>query len=268
MQLAKNIMVKKVVTISKNKPVIDAVSTIAKHSISCIVVTAAKKPIGILTERDIVRDVLVAGLNPKKVTVNEVMNKDVPTVTANTSIIELVKFMKHRFLRRVPVVNNKGDLIGIITETDVVNAVIMLGRGLSQKMKHGSDFKRYVAMQKELYNSLRDIREIRNKISTGSKDLNNLLGGGLPIGSSTLICGEPGSGKTLLAYSFLYDGLLMNDCGIYIFSNELLDEVRGGFRSLGFNIEKYEKKHQIFFDDICASDPKKKAPDICGGFKD
>jgi len=237
---AKDIMVKKVLTIPKNKPVASAAERMTKNSISCIVVTRAKKPIGILTERDIVRDVLVANIDPKKIAVKNVMNKDVPVVTPDINIFDLVKFMKERFLRRVPVVNKKGELIGVITQSDVANAVIKVGKELSEKIK-GKSLTKYAERQKELYESLQDIKNIRNSISTGSKDLNLLLGGGLPLGSSTLIYGEPGSGKTLIAYSFLYEALLQNEYGVYVFSNELIEDVRNGFKSLGWNIGKYEK---------------------------
>jgi len=264
----KDIMVKKVLTVSKDTPLIRAAEIMAKNSISCVVVTKSKKPIGILTERDIMRDVLVADLNYKKIAVKEVMNKDVPVVKDDMDILDLVSFMKERFLRRVPVINKKGELIGIITETDVVSAVIGLGKELSEKIKTGSNLTRYLEKQKKLYNHLQAIRSIRKKADTGSKDLNMLLGGGYPLGSGTLICGEPGSGKTLIAYSFLYAGLLKNECGIYIFSNELIEDVKNGFGSLGYNINKYEKNKKMFFEDLCSTKLKKDGPKICEGFKD
>ena len=264
----KDIMVKKVLTVSKDTPLIRAAEIMAKNSISCVVVTKSKKPIGILTERDIMRDVLVADLNYKKIAVKEVMNKDVPVVKDDMDILDLVSFMKERFLRRVPVINKKGELIGIITETDVVSAVIGLGKELSEKIKTGSNLTRYLEKQKKLYNHLQAIRSIRKKADTGSKDLNMLLGGGYPLGSGTLICGEPGSGKTLIAYSFLYAGLLKNESGIYIFSNELIEDVKNGFGSLGYNINKYEKNKKMFFEDLCSTKLKKDGPKICEGFKD
>ncbi len=263
---AKDIMVKKLITVSKDQPVVSAEKKMVKNSISCVVVTRSKKPIGILTERDIFRDVLVANLDHKKVAIKDVMNKDVPVITGNMDVFDLVKFMKEGFLRRVPVVNNKGELIGIITQTDVVNAVLGLDKELNKKQRTDKaigDVKR-----KELYKDLQDMKNIRRRADTGSKELNLLLAGGYPLSSSTLICGEPGSGKTVIAYSFLYNGLLQNECGIYVYSNELVDDIKDGFKSLGYNIDKYEKRKKLFFENVCTKQSENEGLNSCDGFKD
>jgi len=84
------------------------------------------------------------------------------------------------------------------------------------------------------------------RVSTGIKGLDNILGGGLPSGRCTLICGGPGSGKTILSFQFLYNGATKyNETGLYVALGESpihLKEDLGGF---GWDIERLEKDEKL-----------------------
>lgn len=84
------------------------------------------------------------------------------------------------------------------------------------------------------------------KTSTGIKGLDDILGGGLPSGRCILVCGGPGSGKTILSVQFLYNGATKYDeTGVYVALGESpvhLKEDLGGF---GWDIEKLEKDEKF-----------------------
>jgi CBS domain-containing protein len=77
-------------------------------------------PVGILTDRDIVCRAVAAGRNPLDLTAGDVMSAPVATVTPEASVGECVRLMGGRRVRRVPVVDGRGELCGIVAQADVV----------------------------------------------------------------------------------------------------------------------------------------------------
>ena len=84
---------------------------------------AACRPIGILTDRDIVRGQLRLGADLFCLTVSDVMTPDPLAVTANLGVTEAIEAMHARGVRRAPVVDGAGNLMGIITMDDLLPAV-------------------------------------------------------------------------------------------------------------------------------------------------
>lgn len=83
------------------------------------------------------------------------------------------------------------------------------------------------------------------KIKTGIEGLDEMFKGGIRKGSSVLISGPPGTGKTILAMQFIVEGAKRNEPGVYITSEESVEDIREYAKSLGWNIDKYEKKGLI-----------------------
>ena len=78
--------------------------------------------------------------------------------------------------------------------------------------------------------------------------LDQVLKGGLRKNSSILVTGAPGTGKTILALQFIYYGARdYNENGIYITTEENLDDIREFAKNLGMDITSLEKKNKIFF---------------------
>ncbi len=84
-----------------------------------IVVDENNKPIGIITERDIIKKVVAKNLKPKDVKVEEVMRKKVITIEYNKPIKEAAELMAKYNIKRLPVVKD-GSVIGIVTQSDIV----------------------------------------------------------------------------------------------------------------------------------------------------
>ena len=82
-----------------------------------------------------------------------------------------------------------------------------------------------------------NIKELR-KSRTGIYGLDEILGGGLPAGRSTLVCGGPGCGKTLLAMDFLVNGASeFGEPGIFMAFEETAEELTENVASLGFDLD-------------------------------
>jgi len=79
--------------------------------------------VGILTDRDIVTAVVAADLEPATLRTEDVMSTDLITAREDDSLIDLVRSMRHKGVRRVPVVGTQGELIGLVTLDDVLDVL-------------------------------------------------------------------------------------------------------------------------------------------------
>jgi len=83
------------------------------------------------------------------------------------------------------------------------------------------------------------------KIKTGIPGLDEILKGGIRKNASVLVTGPPGTGKTILAIQFIIEGAKRKEPGIYITSEETIEDIRNYAESLGLDIKKYEKNGLI-----------------------
>ena len=116
-----NIMLTGVPTLKKEAKIGDAAKLLSRNDAGCIVIVENKKPIGILTELDFVRNV-VSSKNILKEPVSKIMNSPVTSMTPNMKLDEALKIIDTKRFRRYPVVENN-ELVGLVTKKDVVNAI-------------------------------------------------------------------------------------------------------------------------------------------------
>ena len=113
-----------VVIISKDASIRDAVNLLRNYHVGDVVVVekvAGKNhPIGILTDRDIVVEILAKDVDVTSVTVGDVMSLKLVTVTEQTSLLDTLESMHQHGIRRMPVVDSTGVLVGIITLDDLL----------------------------------------------------------------------------------------------------------------------------------------------------
>jgi CBS domain-containing protein len=79
------------------------------------------KPVGVITDRDIVTRAVAEGRNPLDLTAADVMTKNVITVTPGTSIEECCDLMEQQQIRRITVVDESGSCCGIVAQADIAN---------------------------------------------------------------------------------------------------------------------------------------------------
>ena len=115
----KDVMVRDVITVGAGATVWEAVGLMNKHEIGCLVVMKRTKPVGIVTERDMLKRVLAGLKDPEKVKVGEIMSKPLVAVKPQMNIEDAAGIMLGRRIKKLPVVEN-GCLIGLVTLTDLV----------------------------------------------------------------------------------------------------------------------------------------------------
>ena len=115
--------------------VLDALRTMLEKDIGCLVVSGVGGPIGMVTEKDILRHVTVRRLDPGKVQVKEVMSTPLISTAMDTSVGDAAKKMVESKVKRLVVMGEDGSFLGLVTMTDIV---------------------RWVAQSKELSDSLLD----------------------------------------------------------------------------------------------------------------
>jgi CBS domain-containing protein len=121
MPSVKDIMTKEVITIESNKTVYEAAELMATKELGCLIVVIKAFPVGIITERDIVRRI-VAKRSSLDVKVTEVMTKTLITVEPDTSLREAARVMSANKIRRLPVLKDN-TLVGIVVASDFVRNV-------------------------------------------------------------------------------------------------------------------------------------------------
>lgn len=114
---------RKMVSIEVDRPVIEAAKLMAEHDIGSIVVTREGKPIGIITERDVVSRCIAKGKDPNTTQVGAVMSCPLITVDANASLFVATRKMVENNIRRLLVTEN-GEIVGIFTQKDVLSKIM------------------------------------------------------------------------------------------------------------------------------------------------
>ncbi len=116
--LVRDIMSKDVRVVRPDTSVKEVVATMNKFNIGSIIVVQGDRPVGIITERDILRRLVEPCLAPETLTARQIMTSPVLTVNETASIEETARLMAKKKIKKLPVMNN-GKLAGIITFTDI-----------------------------------------------------------------------------------------------------------------------------------------------------
>lgn len=120
--LVRDIMSKNVRVVRPDTLVKEVVVTMNKFDIGSIVVVKSNRPVGIITERDILRRIVEPCLAPEALRAREVMSSPVITINNTASIEEAAKIMARKRIKRLLVMDNE-KLVGILTFTDIVTQV-------------------------------------------------------------------------------------------------------------------------------------------------
>ena len=103
--------------------VADAAAMMVEKKISCLPVSLGHGPVGIITEKDIVKKVVAGGLDSAKVRVKEIMSFPLITATPTMSIREAAEKMLKNDIRRLVVIDEDERLMGLVTMTDILRSV-------------------------------------------------------------------------------------------------------------------------------------------------
>src|SRR5688572_19919451 len=103
-----------------------------------VILDREKRPVGILTDRDLAVRVLAEGLNPDTTPVADVMTLHPSTVNENTSIEDVLALMRAKSVRRLPVVERQGRLVGLVSVDDVLALLAEEFRHLGKLLEKSS----------------------------------------------------------------------------------------------------------------------------------
>jgi CBS domain-containing protein len=126
MRLVKHLLEGKgsaIYSIAPSAPIIDAVRSMAERSVGALVVMEGAQLVGIVSERDYARKVILNGKSSKDTPVSEIMSTPVMTVAPGDSINHCMKQVTVHRIRHLPVVEND-QVIGVLSIGDLVKAVI------------------------------------------------------------------------------------------------------------------------------------------------
>lgn len=138
MKKVSNILKRKgsnVITISPDITVLDAIKEMAEKNIGSIVVTDNGEYIGLVTERDYARKVVLKGKSSTSTFVKEIMTTGLPRITPENSIDTCMQIMSENNIRYLPVFEND-QLAGIISINDVIKETILTQKDMIEHLQN------------------------------------------------------------------------------------------------------------------------------------
>lgn len=114
-----------VVTVAPDDPILTVARTLARHRIgAALVADGTRRILGIISERDIVRGMAETGQGTSMVPAERLMTRDLVTVTPKTLVTEALGLMTQKRIRHLPVLDEHGRLVGLVSIGDLVKARI------------------------------------------------------------------------------------------------------------------------------------------------
>lgn len=115
----KDSMTSKVCSIDADKPVAYAAKMMKDEDVGLAPIVEGNRLVGTLTDRDIAIRVVAEGIDPKTTAVRDVASKDLVTVDPEQTLDEALRLMAEHQVRRLPVVEEGGELVGVLAQADV-----------------------------------------------------------------------------------------------------------------------------------------------------
>lgn len=131
---------REVVIVPRNTTVAEAARLMRQHHVGDVVVVenrdGAQVPIGIVTDRDLVLEIMAPELDQSVITVGDIVVQDLVSVKDNIGVFESIQYMRTNGVRRLPVVDGGGGLIGILTLDDLLELLAEELLDLAKLVKH------------------------------------------------------------------------------------------------------------------------------------
>jgi len=123
-----------VVAVSPDTPAVEVARIMGEKNVgSVVIVSGDNRPVGVITDRDLAVRVMAQERNPGEVRAGDIVTRDVITFRDSMGVYEAIQKMTAEGIRRMPVVDDAGKLIGIVTMDDIVR---MLGEEMAAIAKN------------------------------------------------------------------------------------------------------------------------------------
>ena len=141
---------REVVFIRREASVPEAARLMREYHVGDIVVvdetTGKRVPVGIVTDRDIVLEVIAEGVNVNDVSVGDIMSNSLVTARENDSVLDTIRIMRAKGVRRLPVINDDNELSGILSVDDLIDLmseqIADLAKLIAREQKHEQEKRR------------------------------------------------------------------------------------------------------------------------------
>ena len=126
-----------VVFVDPDIPVTDALATMRRRYINSVIInkTADNPDFGILTSTDICDKIVAAASDPGATRVRDIMTSPLITISGDMSVTECAKIMKDRKIHHLPVADENGNLVGMISATDFLVVAEAMGRSGERSLR-------------------------------------------------------------------------------------------------------------------------------------
>jgi CBS domain-containing protein len=134
------------ITISPDTPLVEAARKMREKKIGSLIVAENNKPIGIITERDLVWRVIAEGKDINTFQASDIYSTPVLTIHEDSRIEEAIKLMNEKGVRRLVVINIDGKVSGILTSDDIIRNIESISRELAIE---------YITMSRNIHGHIR-----------------------------------------------------------------------------------------------------------------
>jgi CBS domain-containing protein len=122
-QLLNNKKHKEVISIAPHRPVFDALVVLAEYKIGALVILEGDKLVGIFSERDYAREIVLKGKSSKTTAISDVMSSNVLTVKPSDTVEQAMSIMSEKHIRHLPVLEGN-KVVGMLSIGDLVKETI------------------------------------------------------------------------------------------------------------------------------------------------
>ena len=138
---------REVVIVDKTASIPEAARLMREYHVGDLVVVEEKAgkriPVGIVTDRDIVLEVIAEGVDMNDITVGDIMSNSLVTARESDGMLETIKMMRAKGVRRLPVINDDNELVGILSVDDLIDLfseqIVDLARLIAREQKRETE---------------------------------------------------------------------------------------------------------------------------------
>ena len=134
---------REVVIAKRDDTIMETARLMRQHHVGDVLVVddsgGKRIPVGIVTDRDLVVEIIATGLDPAAITVGDIMVSELAVVKEDTGVFESIQYMRAIGVRRMPVVDDSGGLVGILTLDDLLELLADELSFLAKLVKHEQD---------------------------------------------------------------------------------------------------------------------------------
>ena len=125
---------KDLISIDPDRPVVDALIIMAEYKIGALIVLKNNLMVGIISERDYAREIILKGKSSKTTFIKEIMTKDVYSLSPTDTFEKGLKIMTEKRIRHLPVVKDN-QVLGVLSQGDLVKEMIIYQQNLIDQLE-------------------------------------------------------------------------------------------------------------------------------------